>query len=1414
MIMRSDKERLKHPAAVRACSLLLVLLILCSAFVMQGVSGVDAVTVGAVPEYSVMTGDQPAKAKVQVQTVGATPNVVVDGTKIYIDLSLTVGWWSSDSSAKPALYCWNDNNGTGKTNFLAEEDKNVHLYSYTFDDDFTGIIIGSAISESTTGYSMVGDKWQKTKDITYSYLNGSLLASNDCIKVLADGSGTERGVEISSYQPPTPAGGNYYTSKIGYEDRTTSTGYGDGNGVTLFPVPVTFYDYYTDYEHTNGWRSVIGQGNDASRTCGNSFPFKKFNTYLSNMANDNPGWQVPLYFGNFFTGSKGVKAGHYYNVGQQTMLFNGTGDTGETGNPAGSNKSADLYKFSAQANNSMYLSGLTGVEGGYSTGAEGLNIADRDKYSVIGLANNVLTDGKLTMGTGSVEAPYFSDATVDAGHATKVTAQFPFRVEDETLPASKVYYVKNNSPSTTHTCKSVWLWGGNKSARALSLDRVDGYKNLYQFTTDAEFTFKNIILVDGVVSDSTKFPTNVTAQSRDCVWDGSNVLVYSGWFSGNGYDADSAFSTEEIGDDLVSDIAGATYKTYSFDSTGGKDNVYFSGYGSATNDENTSLKLNYSTSTKTIDAHSGFGGSEDGIGFFPFDNEGGAASTNAYDFGFGMRLDIPFMVTDNGMVGGTNVPIKFSFSGDDDVWVFVDDKLALDLGGDHCKAEGEINFATKQATIKTGAYQLKSTVCDNPNQYYAGTAQFDLGGVVTADTVTKALPGGIDWTPNKVHTLSVFYMERGMSESNLKMEFTMTPLDNVLVTENEVVVDGVNAGLKTAVENAVKNDTSTVTYTETRNGNSVNIGDYTYTKNDGSEHRISDYNNNNPLNFDESNTFNGQFNSGSDITSVLNFSADNKYSYSTTYRVTDEYLGTEKSSGNGTAVPLFNFKTTDASYLAIDYFKIAYKNTINTVPVTISKTVQFADGTVDKTNIDRFEFTVKVKLPGETDYKIYQLDYSKSDATTGKLDAEGKVKIKHGENIVIQGIPVGSSVKVYETPDPSVDSPRYVVVGTHEREIENLQSAYEFAYINQYAGNPPAGFNAEAEKIITLNGDKRTITGDDIFTFSLEECNQGGNVIQGGKKLTATNDGNGIISFAKIEYGQQGTYYYKITEAENADKSEIYEMDKTAYWIKVDVKFQNSVWDETLKVNIDYSTVTGTYYSDQTMANKIAKVVFYTEAYKDNGQVKGTTSKTVYDANDQEVNKLTGVVFTNKIRVGNLKLNKTFSDLTTDAQINAKLDNLKTVEFAYYKVSGNNVTPASDAVPTGTITKDNGSPTVENNSLVFTAENLEVGWYAVKETKAPSGYELKTGYTWVEIKENKTTEAGAGSDPAVGDQDNTASIENIKSTNLPESGGMGVAIFVVVGVVLVIVGVLLLKPKKKKADSPSGKSDADSGESS
>ena len=184
-------------------------------------------------------------------------------------------------------------------------------------------------------------------------------------------------------------------------------------------------------------------------------------------------------------------------------------------------------------------------------------------------------------------------------------------------------------------------------------------------------------------------------------------------------------------------------------------------------------------------------GEEKGYGFFPF-NQYEGNHVNRYNYGYGAKLQFDFTLTEDGKVvvgkdESKKVPIKFFFSGDDDVWVFIDDQLVLDVGGAHAKAQGLLEFGADKSGDNTVTSYV-SNIKDSNNKNYTklnspknvtfnGTGyQFNWK---SNENNQMLLP------KNTKHTLTMYYMERGMWESNMAVAFNF-PDHNELQVEKQV----------------------------------------------------------------------------------------------------------------------------------------------------------------------------------------------------------------------------------------------------------------------------------------------------------------------------------------------------------------------------------------------------------------------------------------------------------------------------------------------------------------------------------------------------------------------------------------------------------------------------------------------------
>ena len=202
-------------------------------------------------------------------------------------------------------------------------------------------------------------------------------------------------------------------------------------------------------------------------------------------------------------------------------------------------------------------------------------------------------------------------------------------------------------------------------------------------------------------------------------------------------------------------------------------------------------------------------GSDYGVGFFPFDKT--TAPNNANKYGYGTEFDIDFYMSETGKLtaaDGTKKDITFNFSGDDDVWVYVDGVLVLDLGGAHKVSSGSINFSDMQVIYKAAVDSSDNinsrTAKPKTNDKYATNEKY----VTTVDLAKIFKANGAEFNnknSSKKHTLQMFYMERGSFDSNCSVSFNL-PQNTGLLVRNDVNFDSVNPGLKDATMGVANKD--------------------------------------------------------------------------------------------------------------------------------------------------------------------------------------------------------------------------------------------------------------------------------------------------------------------------------------------------------------------------------------------------------------------------------------------------------------------------------------------------------------------------------------------------------------------------------------------------------------------------------
>lgn len=417
-------------------------------------------------------------------------------------------------------------------------------------------------------------------------------------------------------------------------------------------------------------------------------------------------------------------------------------------------------------------------------------------------------------------------------------------------------------------------------------------------------------------------------------------------------------------------------------------------------------------------------------GFYPLNKPGDPRK--AVNMGFGTEFTIPFTLSKDGKINGQD--ITFNFTGDDDVWVFIDDYLVLDMGGAHRMASGTIDFAEKNVTVESAFTPDKSTTAawkdgaTRANQ----TSEKRTKKFTQIKTEGKNTFEDIMADDSKVHTLKMFYMERGMFDSNMSVSFNFSSIPSGLTLSKDVDTKPVNDGLKSVVETkdnfdfTVKdNDTTRTEYTYEKDYNGT--GTERNTTTDGVVEGLAD--NVYAKNFEYTEA-DDNGNKGLIIGTGFTITETENSNYNTRWFVTDISTGKTTNRGDG-LVSTFKLGDVSSGLTKVNY-NVNFVNTPKVGTVNITKAW---DGDVpDTLKNTEFPFKVEVDLDGEADeygYSAYPLEYT-VDGNDYVTDANGNFTLKSGQTAAFEGIPTGAKVKVTET--KTTDGKSWVVSGQEFKE--------------------------------------------------------------------------------------------------------------------------------------------------------------------------------------------------------------------------------------------------------------------------------------------------------------------------------------------------------------------------------------------
>lgn len=452
--------------------------------------------------------------------------------------------------------------------------------------------------------------------------------------------------------------------------------------------------------------------------------------------------------------------------------------------------------------------------------------------------------------------------------------------------------------------------------------------------------------------------------------------------------------------------------TYSFDSA--KNTVYY---------DYDNKKIVRKDDLKIHDASK-----DNSIGYFPFNStDPDQSAKDNLNYGFGTQFTIPFTVTETGKnVDGSEM--EFNFTGDDDVWVYIDGALVLDMGGAHNKAEGKINFAKQEATIRTGTSNAKLgnslTVGGRTPAEPNGNTTVKFENIMVKKSGSE--PVTLDKYMKKsgtVHELKMYYMERGMWNSNMSISYSFVPLPSGLTLSKTLDTTDVNAGLKNAVQGLdnfdfkiqkknLKTDEANYSDVENLGYTLYDYDDRTFpgqeakdsTATFSSSYFASDFINTK----DKNNSSAFYAGTGFQITESIPQGTKLQYDTSKTrWGVYDSITSRAAIEEGKGAVATFNMGDDTSSEMDVVNRYVNFVNTPKVGSLSVEKKYE-GKAPKDKT----FGFTVMVDLTGGEYYDPYELAYTGSQ--TGTTDKKGHFTLKAGEKITFEGIPAGAAYEVVE----------------------------------------------------------------------------------------------------------------------------------------------------------------------------------------------------------------------------------------------------------------------------------------------------------------------------------------------------------------------------------------------------------------
>ena len=999
---------------------------------------------------------------------------------------------------------------------------------YDLSDPYQRYVQMTKVANKPAGFYKVTLKIAPDAAIKFSATNSGVGASLqttfpddtnlNCYKM---GSGAEMWVKLEDAQKVTA---DYFANK-----NTT----GDDSG-KAFWVDATYYDYLSDSELSGGgsWlrpKKTAGTWFSDSEhlTDDNWYPFYQFNDYISSKTS---GVTYPLYFGNFCN----TDGSYPYNY----LRNGGYGKAVE-----------DLKNFHYIADNSNGLPSYN--------------------YSVQGLAASKLSnDGDITFPNGT-KMPYFQQKTATDGYAKSVQSYFPFRSSTTGTGLNRVTRYTFTSKNAKDNVFFKW---SNGKPTSVAYGRESGYgvhDGLADFNYDdyknnqhrgyGIFPFNNkgngnsnpgngaIDYGFGVKMDMNfRVPANGTLNGQP---DGEAVkFTFSGdddlWVYISPVNSDG--SVDYANSKLVLDLGGSHKEA--------SGNINFKTMKSTVDKGATIKSSSYSTTAMYIKDTSGWGkvslwAWSDSTGGEWFDGVS-SGSTNEYKF----------KASQKGSQGHKFGEMKYFFVNKGQSWDNVVTNTFKDGSGNYEEWPGytKTEDGKDRTPFLVQSHFGRRTYIDHPSYMEKLDTHWrnDNGQTSTDFSIPSASKAGdTHLDPTKMYHMTVFYMERGLIESNCKIEFTMTPAQNDYQVEKIVDTTNVNSGVASKVQTK---DKFAFTTDGTYGGASVSRNDAKLGNNE-----LKDYDN--------------KFDTGTNLKTsegtayVGNTGTVSKTEYSTKWIVADTDTGqivkdvnNSNAQGTGKSTSSFNLKRQDNSNDSI-HLKSTFTNTPVTAPLNVVKKIyekNEEDQTVESKKIANFKFKMEVDLNGGTNYQAYPLDYTAA-GHAGKMDENGYFTFSSDETVTVPNLPKNATFRITESKAAGYTARQSVITGT-------VGSNSTVTFNNVVT---PSTDNITGIK--KLNGVNYT---GDMFRFKLEGFDSMGiaptysewTKSSVSTKMTLDNVTNGEIKF-NLSFTEAGTYRYKFYE--DTSKLEEYDNQHGTSYAK-DIKVENGEFYVEVKVTAESDELT------------------------------------------------------------------------------------------------------------------------------------------------------------------------------------------------------------------------------------------------